>query len=129
MNADMVAAFADGTPAVQVVQVGKGKLYLFGFSLGYSYYAEQSNAYLSFMDGVLQDAGAKKYRYANCAEGIYEKRLQKDDKEILFLFNNGETDKTFALDGEIITVGGDGSRRGNTLQVKANGMAYAVIKK
>ena len=129
MNADMVAAFADGTPAVQVVQVGKGKLYLFGFSLGYSYYTEQSNAYLSFMDGVLQDAGAKKYRYANCAEGIYEKRLQKDDKEILFLFNNGETDKNFTLDGEIIAVGGDGTRNGNVLQVKASGMAYAVIKK
>ena len=62
-----------------MVQVGKGKLYLFGFSLGYSYYIENSNAYLSFMDDVLQDAGAKKYQYANCAEGIYEKRLQQAD--------------------------------------------------
>ena len=128
-NATTVATFADGTPAVQMVQVGKGKLYLFGFSLAYSYYMENSNAYLSFMDGVLQEAGAKKYRYANCAEGVYEKRLQQGDKDIIFLFNNGENAKTFPLEGEILSVGGDGELCGNTLQVSANGMAYAVIKK
>jgi hypothetical protein len=128
-NAETVASFADGTPAVQKVTVGKGKLYLFGFSLGYSYYMEQSNAYLSFMDEVLQGAGAKKYQYANKAEDIYEKRLQQGDKDIVFLFNNGEKDKTFDLKGEILTVGGDCDLSGNALQVSANGMAYAVIKK
>jgi beta-galactosidase GanA len=128
-NAETIATFADGTPAVQMVQVGKGKLYLFGFSLGYSYYMEQSNAYLSFMDGVLEDAGAKKYQYANRAEGIYEKRLQQGDKDIIFLFNNGEKDKTFPLQGEIVSIGGDGALNGNDLRIPANGMAYAVIKK
>jgi hypothetical protein len=128
-NAETVASFADGTPAVQKVQVGKGQLYLFGFSLGYSYMMEPSNALLSFMDGVLQDAGVQKYAYANCKEGIYEKRMQNGDKDIVFLFNNDEKDKIFDLKGEILTVGGDCDLSGNALQVSANGMAYAVIKK
>lgn len=127
-NAEVVARFADGAPAVQCVQVGKGKLYLFGFSLGCSYYIEQSKAYSAFLEEVLQSAGAKKYEYANCAEGVYEKRLQKDDKQIVFLFNNGETEKTFEMQGKILSAGGDGKAENGKLYVEANGMAYAVIK-
>ncbi|MBR2320661.1 MAG: hypothetical protein IKA57_00820, partial [Clostridia bacterium] len=62
-------------------------------------------------------------------DGVYEKRLKKEDTDIVFLFNNGEKDKIFDLKGEILTVGGDCDLSGNALQVRANGMAYAVIKK
>lgn len=125
----MLTCFADGTPAVQAVQVGKGKLYLFGFSLGYSYYAEPSKSLMCFMEKALKESGAKKYPYANFAEGIYEKRLQKDGVETVFLFNNRETDKQFDLGKAALTFGGDGEVNGNTFTVAAHGMAYAVLKK
>jgi beta-galactosidase GanA len=128
-NAEVLVRFADGAPAVQKVRVGKGKLYLCGFSIGYSYAMEKSGALLTFMDGILQEAGAKKYEYAAYTEGVYEKRLQKEEEEIVFLFNNGEKDKTFSMQGEILSFGGDGSLDGNTLCVTASGMAYVVIKK
>ncbi|MBQ7948360.1 MAG: beta-galactosidase [Clostridia bacterium] len=128
-NAETVMSFNDGTPAVQVVKVGKGKLYLFGFSIGYTYNETQAKPLAAFMEELLQGAGVKKYALANNAEGVYEKRLANGDKEIVFLFNNGETEKSFDLQGDILSVGGDGSAEKNVLRVSANGMAYAVFKK
>ena len=124
----MVMSFNDGTPAVQVVKVGKGKLYLSGFSLGYSYNETQNQAIADFVEGILQDANVCKYAYANKAEGVYEKRMQNGDKDIIFLFNNGEEKKTVTLQGEILAVGGDGKLDGAAWTLPVNGMGYAVIK-
>ena len=70
----------------------------------------------------------QKYVYANRAEGVYEKRLKNGDKDIIFLFNNGEKAQTFVLQGEILAVGGDGKLDGMTWTLPTNGMGYAVIK-
>ena len=42
--------------------------------------------------------------------------------------NNGEAEKTFDMQGEILSAGGDGRAENGKLYVEANGMAYAVIK-
>ncbi|MBR2623200.1 MAG: beta-galactosidase [Clostridia bacterium] len=127
-NAETVMRFNDGKPAVQVVNVGKGKLYLCGFSLGYSYNETQNQAIADFAEEIFRAAGVEKYQYANKAEGVYEKRLRNGDKEIVFLFNNGETEKKFSLQGQIVTSGGDGCLDGGVWTLPANGMGYAVIK-
>jgi ABC-type Fe3+/spermidine/putrescine transport system ATPase subunit len=59
---------------------------------------------------------------------LYADKFAGDEK-FKFSFGRGEKDKTFDLKGEILTVGGDCDLSGNALQVSANGMAYAVIKK
>ncbi len=128
-NAETLMSFNDGTPAVQMVEVGKGKLYLCGFSLGYSYNETQNQAIADFTEEILHAAGARKYAYANRAEDVYEKRLQNGEKDVVFLFNNGETEKKFAFEGEILTVGGDGNLDGNTWSLPAKGMGYIVVKK
>ena len=127
-NAQTLMQFNDGTPAVQVVKIGKGKLYLCGFSLGYSYNETQNQAIADFAETIFRDAGVSKYQYANKTENLYEKRLQNGDKEIVFLFNNADVEKQIALDGEIISVGGDGQLSGNIWTLPAKGMGYVVIK-
>jgi hypothetical protein len=127
-NAQTLMQFNDGKPAVQVVTVGKGKLYLCGVSLGYSYHETQNQAIADFAENIFRDAGASKYQYANNAENLYEKRLKNGDKDIVFLFNNAETEKQIALEGEIISVGGDGQMERGLWTLPAKGMGYAVIK-
>ena len=128
-NAETLMSFNDGTPAIQMVKVGKGKLYLCGFSLGYSYNETQNQAIADFTENILREAGAQKYVYADRLSGVYEKRLQNGDKEIVFLFNNGEVEKEFALDGEILAIGGDGKLNGSAWVLPANSMGYAIVKK
>ncbi|MBQ8394138.1 MAG: beta-galactosidase [Clostridia bacterium] len=121
--------FFDGTPAVQSVSYGKGKLYLFGFSIGHSYFHTNSKALADFTEGVLNSANVSKYKFADSAKGIYEKRLENGKQEIIFLFNNTEAEQSFDLGKEILSVGGDGKAEGNTFTVKGNSMAYAVVMK
>ena len=44
------------------------------------------------------------------------------------MFNNADVEKQIALDGEIISVGGDGQLSGNIWTLPAKGMGYVVIK-
>ena len=122
-------SFLDGTPALQSVSVGKGKLYLFGFSIGHTYFHTQAKPLATFMENVLQTAGVVKYAFADSDKGIYEKRLDNGEQEIVFLFNNTEETQRFEFDREILSVGGDGNAVGNIFRVKEKSMAYAVINK
>ena len=128
-NATVEMRFANGAPAMQSVQVGKGKLYLCGFSIGYSYHETQGKGLVDFMNTVFEAAGMQKYQFADTKQGIYEKRLQNGDKEIVFLFNNSDKDKSFDFGTEILAFGGDGAVNGTKLNVSTGGMAYAVIVK
>ena len=85
-------------------------------------------AIADFVEGILHTAGADKYPYAKKAEDLYEKRLRNGDKEIIFLFNNAETEKTIDLEGEVVSCGGDGMLSGKAWTIPANGMGYAVVK-
>ena len=128
-NAEPLMYFNDGTPAVQMVKVGKGRLYLCGFSLGYSYNETQNQAIVGFVENIFRSAGVDKYAYANKAEDLYEKRLRNGDKEIVFLFNNAETEKNIRLENEILSCGGDGQLNGDLWTLPAKGMGYVVVKK
>ncbi|MBR4942440.1 MAG: beta-galactosidase, partial [Clostridia bacterium] len=128
-NAETLMRFADGTPAVQAVSVGKGKLYLFGFSLGYSYYETGADIWEEFMTNTLSSLGVKKYEYACAKEGVYERRMEKDGMEIIFLFNNGKENKTILLKEDVLASGGFGRVEGRNWEVPANAMAYVVTKK
>jgi beta-galactosidase GanA len=128
-NATVEMRFANGAPAMQSVNVGKGKLYLCGFSIGYSYLVTQAKGLADFMNGIFEAANVKKYAFADVKNGIYEKRLQNGDKEIVFLFNNSDIEQTFDFQTEILAFGGDGTIQNGKLCIHSKGMAYAVIKK
>ena len=96
-NAEKLLSFDNGMGALHKIPVGKGAFYLFGFSLGYTYYETKDGCWRGFMNGVLNGVGVKPYAYADVEKGLYERRLQNGDKEILFLFNCTENEKTVAL--------------------------------
>ena len=126
-NAYMVWSFADGTPALQSVDYGKGKVYLFGFSIGYTYNATNANVLLGFVRDVLKDCGVKPCAYADTPGGIYEKRLQKDGKEIVFLFNASHEVKIIPLKEDIEKlVGGLQTEKG--ISIPAQEIAYFITK-
>ena len=126
-DAETVVKFADGTPAVQSVEYGKGKLYLFGFSVGYSYYRHTDAAFAEIVEQVLGEAHIRKYAYG-VQNGVYEKRLLGEGYEIVFLFNNAEENKHFAISGEILSQGGDAEKTTDGIALKPSSVAYVIIK-
>ena len=124
-----MSKWRDGSPAIQKFEFGKGKIYLSGFSLGYSYYETNDKRLADFVEKLIEDSGVKKNKLSNTLGGIYEKRLENRDFEIVHLFNNSDEDKSFKLDGEIVAFGGHGAIKEGDVTVPANSMAYFVIKK
>lgn len=127
-NADSLMQFADGTPALQYVNYGKGKLYLFGFSIGYSYYKTRDDLWKTVLGDILESANVEKEEFSDYQNGVYEKRLVCDDGEAVFIFNNSEEEKTIEMNCDIKYVGGFGSCEGKTFKVPANNMGYAIVK-
>lgn len=128
-NAEEILTFKDGTPALQAVNCGKGKIYLFGFSPAYSYFSNGDKIWQEFIDNMMSNAGIKKYKYSDFENGIYEKRLTNGENEIIFIFNNSNEDKQFEIENKIIASGGFGNAKEKLLCVPKNSMAYVVTKK
>lgn len=127
-DADTLLSFNDNTPALQCVKYGKGKLYLFGFSIGYSYHQSGDKVWEKMIDDILSSVGVEKYAYADFENGIYEKRLVKDDTEVVFIFNNSESEKKIVLDGSVEAFGASATVEGNVMTVPSNQTGYAIVK-
>lgn len=128
-DAEECLHFGDGSAAAWSVKYGKGKIYLLGFSVGYSYYETGDKSWLEMIDGLLKDAGVEKKAYADAANGIYEKRLLNGDKEIIFIFNAGEEEKQISIGADAVFAGGVGTLENGVLTVPARECAYVVHTK
>ncbi|MBR2021883.1 MAG: hypothetical protein IJ939_05545 [Clostridia bacterium] len=50
------------------------------------------------------------------------------DKKIIFIFNNSDIDRTFELDGKILSFGADATICGNSMTIKNEGIGYAILE-
>ena len=124
----VLASFDDGTPAMHEIPSGNGKIYLCGVPVGYGYEATRDEAYESFVDGILCEAGIEKYKLADVKKCIYEKRTVNGDKEIVYIFNSSDEDKTFDLEKTVVAFGADAVVDGSRMTVPSGGIGYAVIE-
>ena len=126
---ETVATWCDGSSAVQKFELGKGKIYLFGFSIGYSYYETNDKRLADFAEKIMTEAGACKNKLSETLGGIYEKRLQSDKYEIIHLFNNSDEEKSFDVEKPIIAFGGHGELKDGKAIVPKMSMGYFVVEK
>ena len=125
---EAVACWRDGSSAVQKFELGKGKIYFSGFSVGYSYYETNDKRLADFVEKLLAEAGVTKNKLSDTLGGIYEKRLQNGEYEIIHLFNNTQDEKSFDLEKCIVAFGGYGELRDGKAVVPKESMAYFVVK-
>ena len=126
---EAVATWRDGSSAVQKFAYGKGMLYLFGFSIGYSYYETNDKRLATFANKILEEVKVQKNPLSDTLGGVYEKRLVNGNYDIIHLFNNTQEEKSFDLEQAVIAVGGHGSVQQSKATVPANSMAYFVVEK
>ncbi len=127
-NAKVISTFEDGLPSIQMVEHGKGKFYLCGFSLGYCAYNDENPIYLSIFEELVKGLSIKKNKYSNFKEELEEKRLTVDDKEIVFLFNSSKEERIINIEETIISKSTKGTLSDNILTLKGQEMCYLVVK-
>lgn len=125
---ETVAKWRDGSSAVQMFKVGKGKFYLLGFSLGYSYYDTNDHRLAAFALELMADAKLRKNELSDTLGGIYEKRLTNGDFEIVYLFNNSDREINVNLEKPIVACGGQGKYKDSNATVPQGSVAYFIIK-
>lgn len=126
-DGEVLASFSNGVPAMRKISYGKGNLYLCGFSIGYSYYADGGEAWLAMAEDIFNEVGVCKYAYSDVLNGLYEKRLEKDDKQMIILQNACEEDKQVEIKEEIIS--STATVQGKTVTVKAKSTVIIIVNK
>ena len=128
-GAEVIARFDDGIPAIQRVKYGKGEFYLLGFSLGYTYYTSNNSRLSDFVSGILSDKGIERSEYSDVKAGLYVKRLENADDEILFIFNCTGEKRSFTLPVGAEKLGGDGEITDGVYTLCDREMGYVKYKR
>lgn len=126
-NATTLLSFQDGTPALQSVKYGKGALYLFGFSIGYSYYKNEYAELEKLLYSLLNESNVVPLTYAN-REKVFEKRLTSSKGEIVVLFNNTMEEQKIPLQNGVVSCYIDGKVQDGTLLLPPQGITYFIEK-
>ena len=127
-GAKVINTFANGKDAGFEITCGKGKMYFFGFSAGFSYYETKDEVWKEHIDGILSGAGVSKYTLGDFANCVYERRMNCGDKKIIFIFNNSEKDVTFDLGAKVVSFGADAICDDGKMTVKSMAIGYAVTE-
>jgi beta-galactosidase len=128
-DAKEIATLSSGVTAIREIKHGKGSFYLCSFSLGYCYMMDNGDIWADIVEDLIDGADVAKYPYADVKGEIYEKRLEKDGEEIIFIFNSSEEEKRIEIAENAVSVGGSGTLEGKTLVVPAKTTAYVIAKK
>ncbi|MBE7036878.1 MAG: hypothetical protein E7403_06270 [Ruminococcaceae bacterium] len=123
-NADVLATFDDGMPAIVSVTAGKGKIVLFGTSIGYSYGEFGEKGWKKLVGHFLGDA----HRMENYGKEIITTINETPDGELHYLFNTGKADAYIDCTFDRIIFGAALSDNGKLL-VKAGDVACVYIQK
>ena len=127
-NGKVLGSFENGKPCAFEIGYGKGKMYLNGFSTGFSYFETAEESWREYIDGIMSGAGIEKYTLGDFAAGVYERRMTCGDKKIIFIFNNSDCDKTFDLNGELVSFGADATVCDGKMTVKSGEIGYVIVK-
>lgn len=123
-NSTVLAQFDDLTPAISSVSLGKGKIVLFGTSIGYSYATFAENGWKKLMKSILSDCS----KMECFGEDIITYLNETPDGELRYLFNTGERDACLSCDFDKVVFGGEKAGE-SMLLLKTGDVACVYIKK
>lgn len=122
-NAEVLANYDDGEPAIFKVKLGKGEIVLFGSSMGYSYGEFGEKGWIKFASKFLD--GIEKME--NYGDEIYTTVNEIPDGELHYIFNESNKDKEINCKFDEIIFGGETVN--NKLFVKSGNVACVFLKK
>ena len=126
-NAEPIARFENGLPAIHLIRSGSGKFYLSGVPIAYSYSKTEAQSIEKFISSI--HCGIKKKKFDDFNNGIYERRLISDKHTIVFIFNVSQQAITLDLECEILAFGADAIISESKMTVGPDRIGYAVINR
>lgn len=89
----VLAQFSNGQPAIQEFTNGKGRVVLFGGSIGYSYEKYAEKAWIEWLEMYLNDVKLRRNPCDDIEKGIYSRALVAGDEKIIIIFNRSENEQ------------------------------------
>ena len=123
-NSTVLAQFDDLAPAISSVSLEKGKIVLFGTSIGYSYATFAENGWKKLMKSILPDCS----KMECFGDDIITYLNETPDGELRYLFNTGERDACLSCVYDKVVFGGEKAGEGMLL-LKAGDVACVYTKK
>ena len=123
-DAEVLASYDDSMPAIFKVNKGKGEIYLFGASMGYSYAEFGENGWKKFVKKLFADIPAM----ANYGDTIVTTVNETPDGELHYIFNTGKDDAKLTLSFDKVIFGAE-KTADNEILLKAGDVACVFIKK
>ena len=126
-DAEVIASFPDGTPAIQRAAYGKGFIYFLGFPMGYSAHGCREGALTELLCDIMTVAGIEKTPLSDFKDGIYVKELSSERGKIFFVFNCSPEKKEILI-GNAEKLGGEGELTESGVTLGSSEMGYYLIK-
>lgn len=124
-NAETLATFSDGSPALTKTAFGKGCVYLFGFALGYAYETKNKSAALKIANDILAPLNLAKYDFADAQNDVFEQDLVSEGKKICVILNASERPVTISASG-VTSFGKEITANGGELTLPAFTSSFIV---
>lgn len=102
-NAETLATYDDGMPAISRVKLGKGEIVLFGTSMGYSYASFGEDGWKKFLGKLLCDVP----KMDNFGESVITTVNETPDGELKYLFNTGDKKEEITCDFDKVIFGAE----------------------
>jgi len=119
--------YFDEKTAFRIISAGKGKIYLSGVALGYSYSCGEKKL-ISVMKKILPENLAA-YRYSDTENGVYERNLVgKNGERIMFIMNASENDFRLKKKADVIKIGAEAKDEDGYFVVPARSSGYIITE-
>jgi len=93
----VIARYSDGRPAIHEFVCGKGKVLLFGTSIGYSYSKRSEKAWVEWMKRYLENSGIRRNPCDDIERGIYSRKLHTSKGDMIIIFNRSKVEQTVCI--------------------------------
>lgn len=128
-EAEVVATFSDGSPAIQKVKHGKGYTYLFGFSIGFNAFQSQDQLLTDIMENSIKDINLNKNRYTDIKNNLEMRELIKDNEAYLTFLNSGDKEAKVNIKEKVLASYGKVVLKDNELTIPEYGCGILKVKR
>lgn len=89
----VLACYSNGQPAIQEFTLGKGRVVLFGSSIGYSYAKLNERAWVEWLVKYLDDVKVRRNPCDDIERGIYSRELAAGSEKVIIIFNRSKNEQ------------------------------------
>ena len=128
-DAETLATFPDGEPALQRIKDYNGWTYLLGFSIGYDSFLSNDEFLTDVLNELLAKANVQKRKYSHISNGVEVREVNKDNESYLTFMNSSDSEQVVVIEEELLKSYGNIKVKDNKVIIPALECGIIKVKK